>query len=128
MKKLQEKANSPQGLDAAEIQTVLEAFAKGQFTRRAVVYKRAVKKNATKRKSFEETLCSNTAISKVYDAIWQNPSSSRSEIANICGLRLSTVCGAVNRLYKQDLIRVCGTKFDNNSLREVETLSPRIEA
>lgn len=54
-----------------------------------------------------------------------NSGLTRVEIAERSGRRLSSVCGAANRLLKTGLVIVVGTKRDPQSRREVETLAAR---
>lgn len=58
--------------------------------------------------------------------VQENPRSSRTDIADGTGLRLSSVCGRVNELLKSGDIFVSGTKLDTATNREVEVLSPLV--
>ena len=60
---------------------------------------------------------------KVYQQIQLFPGYSRSELSQLLGYRLSTVCGAVNRLMKQGLVFVCGRKKDPETGKTVEVLN-----
>ena len=59
---------------------------------------------------------------QVLIALTQNPQSSRSELAKITKLRLSTVTGAVRRLMDNNFIKVVGQQRDNETDRMVEIL------
>lgn len=52
----------------------------------------------------------------------RKPDISRYDISVMMGIRLSTICGAVNRLIHNNLVAVSGTKLDLHSNRQVETL------
>lgn len=60
---------------------------------------------------------------KVYDIIVKNPGLSRYEITGRLSNRLSTICGAVNRLTNNGFVRATGTKIDEETQRQVETLA-----
>ncbi len=47
---------------------------------------------------------------------------SRTELANLTNLRLSSVCARVRELIEEGEIQVAGTKWDKESERQVETL------
>lgn len=58
----------------------------------------------------------------VYEAIDRHRGASRSELATLTGLRLSSVCGRVNELVASGMVRPCGVKWDADTARNVETL------
>ena len=47
----------------------------------------------------------------------------RAELADLLGLRLSSVCGRVNELLKAGRVVVAGTKFDEETKRNVELIA-----
>lgn len=60
---------------------------------------------------------------QVLEAIREHPGVSRSEIAKITGLRVSSVCGRVNELIKMNLVVVSGTAWDEETKRNVEAVA-----
>lgn len=60
---------------------------------------------------------------QVYNFIKYHPGLSRTDIADSSGIRIQTVCGAVNRLISANMIYVDGEKVDVDSKHKVETLS-----
>lgn len=78
----------------------------------------------TKMKSY--TMVDIPAVdAEVLDAVGKNPMSSRAELAKITGRRLSTVCGAINRLIYNQMVFVAGTGQDEESNRSVELVAQR---
>ncbi len=63
-----------------------------------------------------------TAREKVFNAIQAGPSS-RNVIAQVTGLKMSSVCGRVNELLHTGRIRVAGAEYDGETNRVVETLA-----
>lgn len=59
---------------------------------------------------------------QVYQFLLKNPDLSRAEISDFTGIRLQTVCGAINRLMHNQLVIVIGEKRDIETEREVQTL------
>lgn len=60
---------------------------------------------------------------EVLSCIRHNPHISRSEIATITATRLSSVCGAVNRLLHNQFVEVSGETIDQSTNRTVETIA-----
>lgn len=60
---------------------------------------------------------------QVLEAIREHRGVSRSEIAKITGLRVSSVCGRVNELIKMNLVVVSGTAWDAETQRNVEAVA-----
>ena len=80
---------------------------------------------STKRFSYEafQTEHGTTAAHAIYSYCkTQNKSLSRAEIADGLNMRLSTVCGQVFNLIEAGLLVVDGTKVDEKTGREVETV------
>lgn len=59
---------------------------------------------------------------QIHRFIHKNPGVTRSEIAKQTGIRIQTVCGAVNRLMFDGLVEVTGITKDLETNRNVETL------
>ena len=89
--------------------------------------KRAVRVRRTSRMSLDQFLMTkaDSVDAKTLSCIQANPNITRRELSERLEMRLSTVCGAVNRLYKDDLIRVSGVTVDKDSNKRVETLEVR---
>jgi DNA-binding MarR family transcriptional regulator len=79
------------------------------------------KKVSTKKQSYN-ALNLPLLDKQVYDYIKARPHASRDQIATDLGRKVSTICGAVNRLTKAKLITVSGTTVDLITGRNVETL------
>lgn len=62
---------------------------------------------------------------EVLDYIENNPGESRYEIAAGLDIRLSTICGAVNRLSHNSFVYASGIKIDPETKRKVEAISAR---
>ena len=80
---------------------------------------------STKKLSYEafQTEHGTTVAHAIYSYCkTQGVSLSRAEIADGLNVRLSTVCGQVFNLIEAGLLVVDGTKVDENSGREVETV------
>lgn len=79
---------------------------------------------STKKLSLDQLLtdCAHNVDVTVLNAIKASPGSSRRMIANQTGIFLSTVCGSVNRLMKEEKVWVIGTMKDKDTNRSVETL------
>lgn len=60
---------------------------------------------------------------EVLDYIKANPALSRYEIAEGLNIRLSTICGAVNRLAFNNFVFPSGIKVDQETKRKVEAIS-----
>lgn len=60
---------------------------------------------------------------KIYNYIKENSNQSRVDIAYGLGIRVSTVCGAVNRLLHNALVHVTGIKIDPETNKKAETIS-----
>lgn len=76
-----------------------------------------------KTKEFTMTKCHNLIV----NALTSTPyAPSRSDLAQITGLRLSAVCGRVKELIDQGMVQVIGTKWDDSSKRDVQTLEVTI--
>lgn len=78
--------------------------------------------NETKAKSFKQ-LAGVTEKHKLILKALEDQELTRAELAIICNLRLSSICGRVNELLKADLIVVSGTKEDISSGRMVQCIS-----
>lgn len=79
---------------------------------------------STKAESLERTKDSiGEKAMLVYDTIktFKRPLT-RAQIANLTGLKLSSVCGRANELIKAGLIEVCGKEWDVETQRNVEVL------
>lgn len=59
----------------------------------------------------------------IYQYIKDNPGLSREDIAQHTEYKVSTVCGAINRLMIEDMVFVCGYKKDPHTGRRVQVLS-----
>ena len=84
------------------------------------------KKNWTKVESYNEFL--KEYQSNVYQTIYNTLANSdedmsRTELANVCGLRLATVCGRVAELMEAGAVQVVGYKISGDTKRKVEVLS-----
>lgn len=77
---------------------------------------------STKVQSYEATKSqSGSSRERVKQALVRGPLS-RSEIAEVTGLRVSSVCGRVNELLKSGEVAVYGLKWDEATQRSVETV------
>ena len=94
-------------------------------TTTASVKSQAKSSKNTKKLSYEQfqTEHGTTVAHAIYSYCKaQGVALSRAEIAEGLNVRLSTVCGQVFNLIEAGLLAVNGTKVDENSGREVETL------
>lgn len=109
----------------AAIESILDGTMTGMATKPNV--KRAVRVRRTSRMSLDQFLLTkaDSVDAQVLNAIGTNPDVTRRELADLLSIRLSTICGAVRRLYNEDFIRVSGVKVDKDSDRKVETLAVR---
>jgi Winged helix-turn-helix DNA-binding len=80
-------------------------------------------KESTKVASFRKLAHITKKHQLILDTLEVEPDLSRRELANKTGLRLQSVCGRVNELIGDGLVRVSGKSFDKSSGRDVETLS-----
>ena len=78
-------------------------------------------KQSTRRKSLNKTSIAELD-EKIFIYLYNHPKISRSEIAKGLHVRLSSVCGAINRLMELDGVFVCGRANDPDTNREVELL------
>ena len=88
-----------------------------------------VKKNTTKCASYQQFLMEYpTQIHRsIYNCIQDSSEPmSRQEIANVLGMRLSTVCGRVAELLDSEVIIRCNKKEDSSTKRMVETLTTQV--
>lgn len=115
--------------EALQSQTILDTFkitaASLQSTTQTVQNQLKNVTSSTKRLSYESFQKSHgsSVAYKIYTFLKQeNSPLSRAEIASKMGIRLCTVCGQVNAMAKAGLVEVVGTKVDETSEREVETL------
>ena len=77
----------------------------------------------TKAKSFDMLANVSEKHKQILKALETQPDLTRAELALVCDLRLSSICGRVNELLKKKLIKPSGTKEDKSSGRMVECLS-----
>lgn len=116
-------------ISMAEADACIESILDGSITGTATKpnIKRAVRKNLTKAISYDNFMLTKgkTLSAKILGHIRANPDVSRMQIAQNLGIRLSSVCGIVNGLYKKNLIRVSGVTVDPDSEQKVETLEVR---
>jgi predicted transcriptional regulator len=64
-----------------------------------------------------------TRRQQILDALFMRPAMSRSQLAEVTGMRLSSVCGRVNELLEDGKLIVAGKVFDRVTERNVETLT-----
>ena len=107
------------------IQDILSGKLKGTATKPNI--KRSVRKNLTKILSYDQFLTekADSVDANALKCINNNPNITRRQLSETLSIRLSTICGSVNRLYKQNYIRVSGVTVDPDSNRKVETLQVR---
>jgi predicted DNA-binding transcriptional regulator len=81
-------------------------------------------KNVTKATSYKLTKETLAGVQHaVYSALAKSGQPlSRNEIANATGIRIQSVCARVAELINAGLVRVVGTKWDEETCREVEIL------
>lgn len=77
----------------------------------------------TKAKSFDQLANISDKHKQIIKALEDQPDLTRAELASVCDLRLSSVCGRVNELIKKKMVKISGTKEDKSSGRMVECLS-----
>lgn len=109
----------------AAIESILDGTMQGTVTKPNI--KRAVRKNLTKAMSYDQFMLTKgkTLAAHVLGYIRLNPDCSRRQIAQGLNIRVSSVCGLVNNLYKMNLVRVSGVTTDDESNVAVETLQVR---
>ena len=80
-----------------------------------------VQDTSTKKRSYQKTNMGRNRA-RVYDYVLKNPNSTRKEISNGIGMRIQSVCSAVNPLVNKGLLYVSGEVYDAETDRMVETL------
>lgn len=81
---------------------------------------------STKLQSYHEFMAEvnhSVLMDKIYTQIDCFPNTSRAELADQLGIRISTICARVSELMKVGLIYVSGTTKDVETGRTVQTLS-----
>ena len=79
----------------------------------------------TRNESFYALSDLSSLHSKVLDALKNNGPLTRGELSELTGIRLSSIFGRANELLESKLIEGFGTKFDENTRRNVQVLRIR---
>lgn len=81
---------------------------------------------STKRDSYIRIQSATTRLhALILSTLREEPSLTRSQLAERTGLKLSSVCARVKELLDIKAIVVCGTAIDSDTDRKVQTLSVR---
>jgi DNA-binding Lrp family transcriptional regulator len=79
--------------------------------------------NVTKKKAYDALSYLSEKQKQIVMCLKQEGDLTRAELAIATGMRVSSVCGRVNELLKINVLKISGTKEDEESKRMVECIS-----
>lgn len=103
-------------------ETLLRLFDETIKNTSKIVANHSLTKKSTKGRSYD-LLNLPEIDERVLITIYNNPNSTRTELASISKISLCTLTGAVTRLIDNGVVFISGEKYNNTTQRSVQTLS-----